>query len=127
MGFRFRKIIKIAPGIRLNLSKSGVSASFGKQGASVNVGAKGTYVNIGAPGTGLSFRGKLPESNPSRLSLKRSGNTFDIQDNEISPEENVPPMTKEDIALGLVGMILYVGVLLGILYGLWRLLVGLIL
>ena len=55
MGFRFRKIIKLAPGIRLNLSKSGISASFGKQGASVNVGKQGTFANVGIPGSGISF------------------------------------------------------------------------
>ena len=32
MGLNFRKSISIFPGVRLNLSKSGVSASFGKKG-----------------------------------------------------------------------------------------------
>jgi Protein of unknown function (DUF4236) len=32
MGFRFRRSFKIAPGFRLNLSKSGVSASVGRRG-----------------------------------------------------------------------------------------------
>ena len=66
MGFRLRKSIKIAPGIRLNLSKSGISASFGKQGASVNVGTRGTYANLGIPGSGMSFREKLARSQQSR-------------------------------------------------------------
>ena len=44
MGFRFRKSIKIAPGVRINLTKKGLSSvSVGKRGATVNVGKKGTY------------------------------------------------------------------------------------
>ncbi len=59
MGFRFQKRIRIAPGIRLNLSRSSVSLTGGVPGASVNAGPKGSFVNVGAPGTGLSTRTKL--------------------------------------------------------------------
>jgi hypothetical protein len=55
MGFRFRRSVKIAPGIRLHLSKSGVSASFGRPGATVNVGPRGLKGTVGLPGTGLSW------------------------------------------------------------------------
>lgn len=54
MKFRFRKRIKIAPGIRLNISKSGVSTSVGRRGASVNLGKQGTRVSVGVPGSGIS-------------------------------------------------------------------------
>jgi hypothetical protein len=64
MGFRFRRSLKIAPGIRLNVSKSGTSWSIGKRGATVNIGKRGTYVDVGAPGTGLSYRQKI--SGPQR-------------------------------------------------------------
>jgi Protein of unknown function (DUF4236) len=58
MGLRFRKKVKIAPGIDLNLSKTGPSSvSLGKKGATVNVSRKGRVSNtIGIPGTGLSYR-----------------------------------------------------------------------
>lgn len=59
MGIRFRKSFKLAPGIRMNLSASGLSASFGPRGASVSVGKRGVYGNAGFPGTGLSTRQKL--------------------------------------------------------------------
>lgn len=59
MGFRFRKSLKIAPGVRVNLSKSGSSVSFGRRGATVNVSDRGTYVNAGIPGSGLSWREKV--------------------------------------------------------------------
>ena len=59
MGWRFRKRKNIAPGIDLNLSKSGISTTIGKKGASVNIGKNGTYLNTGIPGTGLYNRTKL--------------------------------------------------------------------
>lgn len=38
---RFRKSVKIMPGVRLNLSKSGGSTSIGGRGATVNVSNAG--------------------------------------------------------------------------------------
>jgi hypothetical protein len=71
MGFRFRRSIKLFPGVRLNVSKSGVSTSIGVPGAHVNVGAKGTRTTVGIPGTGISYSEKIssshrdePASNP---------------------------------------------------------------
>ena len=61
MGFRFRRSIRLAPGIRLNLSSRGLSATVGPRGASVNVGPRGTYANVGIPGTGLSSRTRLDQ------------------------------------------------------------------
>ena len=41
MGFRFRKSFKIAPGVRMNVGKNGVSSfSFGGKGTTLNVGGK---------------------------------------------------------------------------------------
>lgn len=55
MGFRFRKSIKIIPGVRLNLGKRGASASIGRRGATMNVGRRGVRTTVGLPGTGLSY------------------------------------------------------------------------
>lgn len=56
---RFQKRLNLLPGVRLNISKSGVSTSLGPRGASINVGRRGIYGNIGVPGTGLSYRQRL--------------------------------------------------------------------
>lgn len=56
MGIRFRKSITIFPGVKLNISKSGLSLSVGKKGAHVTAGTSGRKsVNVGIPGTGLSY------------------------------------------------------------------------
>jgi hypothetical protein len=70
MALRFRKSIKLAPGVRWNLSGSGSSFSFGPRGASISTGKRGTYLNAGIPGTGLSSRSLLqgPQAPRSQVS-----------------------------------------------------------
>jgi len=68
MGFRFRKSIKIAPGIRLNLSKSGVSTSIGVRGLTWNSRGRTT---VSIPGSGVSFSTKTDgPAAPSPESVK---------------------------------------------------------
>lgn len=57
MGFRFRKIISVVPGVKVNLSKTGVSTSLGGHGATVNVGSSGKKtLTLNIPGTGMSYQ-----------------------------------------------------------------------
>jgi len=62
MGFRFFRRIKIAPGLSLNLSKSGGSLSFGPRGAKFTIGSSGARTTFGIPGTGLFYTKKLGTS-----------------------------------------------------------------
>ncbi|EPU8564054.1 TPA: DUF4236 domain-containing protein [Yersinia enterocolitica] len=63
MGFKFRRRIKIAPGININIGKRGItSATIGKRGASVNIGKKGTKATVGIPGTGMSWTETLSKA-----------------------------------------------------------------
>ena len=56
-GFRFRKVISILPGVRIFLSKSGVSGSVGGHGATVNIGKDlDPHITLGLPGSGMSYR-----------------------------------------------------------------------
>ncbi len=65
MGFRFWRRIKIAPGVTLNLSKSGGSLSFGPRGAKFTVGSRGKRATVGIPGTGLFYTSTLPSDKSS--------------------------------------------------------------
>ena len=65
MSLRFRRRIKLLPGVHLNISRSGISTSVGVRGASVTLGKRGTYANTGIPGTGVSWRSRL-DSPPSK-------------------------------------------------------------
>ena len=64
MGLRFRRSLRLLPGVRLNLSGSGVSASFGRRGAWFTVGPRGTRATIGIPGSGLSYTTSSPWRRP---------------------------------------------------------------
>jgi len=65
MSFRFWRRIKIAPGVTLNLSKSGGSLSFGPRGAKFTVGSRGKLSTVGIPGTGLFYTTPLPSGRSS--------------------------------------------------------------
>jgi hypothetical protein len=59
MGFRFRKSFQLIPGLRLNVSKGGLSVTAGVPGLSVDVNSRKTSLNVGLPGTGLSYNQTL--------------------------------------------------------------------
>jgi hypothetical protein len=54
MGFRFNRRIGILPGLRVNLSKGGVSLSAGVRGAHITVG-RTPRVTLGISGSGISW------------------------------------------------------------------------
>ena len=83
MGFRFRKSVRLFPGIRLNLSKSGPSSiSVGGRGLTYNIGKKGTRATGGLPGTGLAY---------SEYSAHERPESIDRETGEITPARSGPP------------------------------------
>ena len=56
MSFRYRRSIRLAPGVRINLSKTGASLSAGAGGFTANLNRRGVQSTISARGTGLSYR-----------------------------------------------------------------------
>jgi hypothetical protein len=55
MGFRFYRRFKILPGVRVNLSRSGISTSIGRRGAWFTIGKRGTRETVSLPGSGISY------------------------------------------------------------------------
>jgi hypothetical protein len=55
MSFRFRRSIRVLPGLRLNVGKRGMSTSIGGRGAHVTIGRGQLRDTVGLPGTGLSY------------------------------------------------------------------------
>lgn len=56
MGLRFRKSIKIAPGVKVNLNKKSTSVTFGGKGVHHTVSSTGRKTtSVGIPGTGLYY------------------------------------------------------------------------
>lgn len=89
--FRFRKSIKIAPGVKLNFNKNSSSITFGGKGAHYTVNSNGKRTtSFGIPGTGLSYVDTQTKSNkPVFMSMKNEP----IQNNSnvnytVAPENN---------------------------------------
>lgn len=76
MAWKFRKSVKILPGIKLNFSNAGVSTSFGPKGFKYNVGRKGVRRTVSIPGSGFyhtemlekneNSEGELPQPDRSK-------------------------------------------------------------
>lgn len=78
MGFRFRKSVKIAPGVRLNIGKKSVGISAGVKGARVSVNSSGRKTTtVGLPGTGLSY--SKTEKIGGRKTTTRSASSNNVQ------------------------------------------------
>ena len=56
MGYRFRKSIKLMPGVRINFSKAGIGGSVGFKGFRLTKRADGRVQRtLSIPGTGISY------------------------------------------------------------------------
>ena len=67
MSYRFFRRVRIAPGLTVNLSKSGPSLSVGGRGAHVTLGgSRGRRTTVGLPGTGLYWTSVHRQASPRR-------------------------------------------------------------
>ncbi|WP_094461910.1 DUF4236 domain-containing protein [Pannonibacter phragmitetus] len=78
MAIRFQRRIRIAPGVNVDFSRSGLGLSVGPRGFSFSAGPGGVYRNIGLPGTGLSHREKIGGGRRSRSDRQRSESTVQV-------------------------------------------------
>lgn len=74
MGMKFRKSIKIAPGVKVNLGKKSVGMSIGGKYGGMSINSKtGAKARVSAPGTGLSYTTKIGSA--SHASNSKTQNT----------------------------------------------------
>lgn len=67
MGWRFRRSVKIAPGIRINFNRKSTSLSIGGKGIHKTFSSTGrTTTSVGIPGTGLYYTSTSGSSSRSR-------------------------------------------------------------
>jgi hypothetical protein len=93
--FRFRRSIKIAPGIRWNIGKRSTSFSIGPRGLKLTAGTRGVRTTVGIPGTGISY-------------TSQSGHHHAHQA-EHSVELSTPP-TPQDRRVGALAVTVLMGV-----------------
>ena len=101
MSFRFQKRIKILPGLRLNVSKTGISWTVGTRGASVTARDSKLTSNVGLPGTGLSYRKRVGHA-------ESPGDSFDNSLQQQSRPRSSSPL----VTIFILGVI--VGVVIGV-------------
>jgi uncharacterized protein DUF4236 len=53
VALRFRRSIRIAPGVRVNLGLHGAGLSIGSRGLHIGMNRRGMYTSAGIPGTGI--------------------------------------------------------------------------
>lgn len=110
MAIRFRKSIKLAPGIRMNLSGAGVGWTLGPRGATVGISKRGARLNTSFMGFSSSQKmsGPSRSSSPAikkpspievtlRCSVDNAGNLHfkDAQGNDL-PEHLVEAVKKQN-------------------------------
>lgn len=67
VGTRFRKSIKIAPGVRINVGRKSVGMSIGGKYGGMSFNSRtGARARVSAPGTGLSYSTKISGGNRKR-------------------------------------------------------------
>jgi hypothetical protein len=54
MPIRFRRTLRVLPGVRVNVSKHGISTTVGPRGMHLTFNRYGVRQDLGLPGTGLS-------------------------------------------------------------------------
>ena len=80
MPLRFRKSVKIAPGVKVNFNKKSTSISVGGKHVGITANShRGVTGRISAPGTGLTYTTKLTGSSRSSRSSnsRRSSRSYD--------------------------------------------------
>lgn len=88
MGFRFRKSVKIAPGVKVNLGKKSIGVSVGGKHGGVSINSKtGARARVSAPGTGLSYSKKIGKSTSRNSNYGIT--TFYVSDDE-NETDNIP-------------------------------------
>lgn len=71
MGLRFRKSIKIAPGVKINLNKKSTSVTFGGKGVHYTASSTGKKTaSVGIPGTGISYTQTTGQSSKQKKTNK---------------------------------------------------------
>ncbi len=64
MTLRIFKRVPLIPGLRANISKSGVSLSIGHRGAWYTIGPRGRRATLGIPGSGVYWTERAPPARP---------------------------------------------------------------
>lgn len=99
MGLRFRRSIKLLPGVRLNAGLRDVSLSVGGRGATVNLSRRGVRTTLGLAGTGLSYSTAGARAAPRAAGAARSARSAEERALQVQlAEQMVATAERERVA-----------------------------
>src|SRR5215217_9067266 len=88
MPVRFRKSFNLFPGVKVNVSKGGVSFTVGAKGYHLNFSKRGVRQTVGLPGSGISETSYLVKNDPE-LETKKIKRKTDHSIGDTAAEEEV--------------------------------------
>lgn len=93
MGWRFRRSVKIAPGIRINFNRKSTSLSIGGKGIHKTFSSTGrTTTSVGIPGTGLYYTSTSSSGSRSRRTSSAYTNTASASAYTAAPTAPAAPV-----------------------------------
>ena len=102
--FQFRKRLKLAPGLSLNVSKRGLGFSAGPRGLKASLSSQGKLTgSAGLPGTGISYRKTLNSNGESELAESEDNSLLSsIVDNSAYIAIHGPVMSGKEMMKALI-------------------------
>jgi hypothetical protein len=120
MPVRIRKSFKIFPGVKVNMSKGGISFTVGTKGYHLNFSKRGVRQTVGLPGSGISETSYLVKNDSKTEKEKSTAEKKEEHDSENASDERVERPARRRgspawmILLGLI--VIYFGaVILGLI------------
>lgn len=124
MPVRIRKTFKIFPGVKVNMSKGGISFTVGAKGYHLNFSRRGVRQTVGLPGSGISETNYIVKNDTkSEKEKSASSESKSKKDEEealsVSERKENQPVTRRGspawmILLGLI-VIYFAAVILGVI------------
>ena len=87
MPVRFRRSFNIFPGVKVNMSKGGISFTVGTKGYHLNFSKRGVRQTVGLPGSGISQTSYLVKNDPEPESKKPKRNSERASENDDEKNE----------------------------------------
>jgi hypothetical protein len=121
MPVRIRKSFKIFPGVKVNMSKGGVSFTVGTKGYHLNFSRRGVRQTVGLPGSGISETDYIlkNDSKSKKEKSTESEKEENSSDQVSAAKEEVQPVRRRGspfwmILIGLI-VIYFAAVILGVI------------
>lgn len=114
---RFRKSIKVAPGVKINLNKNSVSVTTGTKGLHHTVSSNGSRTtSAGIPGTGVSYV-KTTRSSSSNSKKSTTDNPGMVENgSSVTPDGGKPKKKKRGCCIYPFAIIFIFGII-GMIFG----------